>query len=111
MKFKFEVVIDADPQVVWQMLDAKTPNIDNVTERREPHFMAGTCESSKGITLIVNHLEAIDDIQTKWMMYANHSFRGIYKILGLFVAGSIRKRNEDLMNKFKLFVETEQAQQ
>ena len=111
MKFKIEVVIDAGPRTVWQMIDGRTPNIDTVTERREPHFMAGTRESSQGTTLIVNHFEELDEGHTRWIMYANHSFRGVFKVLGLFTAGSIRRHNEDLMNNFKLFVETEQAQQ
>ena len=110
MKFSNQIIIDADPRTVWQTVDEKVPNIDTVTERREPHFLAGVCESSMGTTLIVNHFEAVDDSQTRWAMYANHSFKGIYRILGLFVANSIRKRNEDVMSKVKLVVETEQAQ-
>ena len=110
MKFKIDILIDADPQMVWRMVDEKAPNIETVTERREPHFLAGTTESTAGTTLIVNHFEAIGNSQTRWVMYANHAFKGVYRIFGVFVAGSIRQRNEDVMSKFKLLVETEQAQ-
>jgi uncharacterized protein YndB with AHSA1/START domain len=84
--------------------------IETITERREPHFMAGTYESDVGNALIVNHFEDAGDGRTRWVMYGNHSFRGIFRFLGLFFATAIRKRNADMMNNFKLFAETKQAE-
>ena len=114
MKFRHEIVIDADQQSVWEAFDDPANNkvtlIDTVTERREPHFMAGTCESNVGNALIVNHFEDAGDGRTRWAMYGNHSFSGIFRFLGIFYAGSIRKRNEDMMHNFKLFAETKQAE-
>ena len=43
-------------------------------------------------------------------MYGNHSVKGVFRFLGIFFAGSVRKRNEELMNNFKLFAETRQAE-
>ena len=114
MKFRHEVVIDADQQLVWEAFDdlanMKVSLIETVTERREPHFMAGTYESDAGNALIVNHFEDAGAGRTRWAMYGNHSFRGIFRFLGIFFADSIRKRNEDMMNNFKLFAETKQAE-
>jgi hypothetical protein len=148
MKFRNEIVIDADQQSVWATfhkrenmkawqptLEAftsvsgengqpgavaelvydengrKVKLIETITERREPHFMAGTYESDIGSALIVNHFEDIGEGRTRWIMYGNHSFKGVFRLLGIFFAGSVRKRNEDLMNSFKLFAETQQAEQ
>lgn len=114
MKFRHEIVIDADQQSVWEAFDdpanRKVTLIETVTERRAPHFMAGTCESHVGNALVVNHFEDAGDGRTRWAMYGNHSFRGIFRFLGIFLAGSIRKRNEDMMHNFKLFAETKQAE-
>ena len=147
MKFRHEIVIDADQDSVWAAFDdpgnmqARQPTLESftrksgmdghpgavaelvynengrkvtlletVTERREPHFMAGTYESDAGNSLIVNHFEDTGDGRTRWTMYGNHSFKGIFRFLSLFFAGSIRKRNEDMMNNFKLFAETRQAE-
>ena len=114
MKFRLEVLIDASLETVWKILDDQDgpgiPIIDNVTERREPYFLAGNYEAPTGSAVVVNHFEAIDNHKTRWSIYANHTFKGIYKIIGLFFAGSIRKSSEETMNKFKLFAETEQAQ-
>jgi uncharacterized protein YndB with AHSA1/START domain len=147
MKFRHEIVIDADQASVWAVFDdpgnmqawqptlesftrrsgqdgqpgavtelvydengRKVTLIETVTERREPHFMAGTYESDVGNALIVNHFEDAGDGRTRWVMYGNHSFRGMFRLLGIFFAGSIRKRNEDMMNNFKLYAETRQAE-
>lgn len=147
MKFRHEIIIDADPQRVWAAFDntgnmkawqptlesftrksgedgqpgavaelvyhengRKVTLVETITERREPHFIAGIYESDAGNALIVNHFEDAGDGCTRWTMYGNHTFRGIFRLLGLFVAGSIRKRNEAMMNNFKLFAETQEAE-
>jgi uncharacterized protein YndB with AHSA1/START domain len=147
MKFRHEIVIDADRDAVWTAFDdpenmrawqptlesfalkggeaghpgavtelvydengRKVTLLETVTERREPDFMAATYESDVGNALIVNHFEDAGDGRTRWTMYGNHSFRGIFRVLGIFFAGSIRRRNEDMMNNFKLLAETKRAE-
>jgi carbon monoxide dehydrogenase subunit G len=147
MKFRHEIIIDAEQRSVWATFDnpqnmkawqptlesftrksgedgqpgavaelvydekgRKVKLIETVTERRAPHFMAGTYESNMGNALIVNHFEDVGNGRTRWVMYGNHSFRGIFRVLGIFFAGEIRKRNEHMMNNFKLFAETKQAE-
>ncbi|MDH3587401.1 MAG: SRPBCC family protein [Gammaproteobacteria bacterium] len=147
MKFRHDIVIDADQGAVWAAFDdpanmkawqpalesftrksgedgqpgavaelvynengRKVTLTETVTERREPHFMAGTYESDVGNALIVNHFEDAGNGCTRWARYGNHSFKGIFRFLSIFFAGTIRKRNEDMMNNFKLFAETQQAE-
>ena len=116
MKMKLEIVIDAGPETVWRLFDNPEdmkkwqPMIETVTERREPDFMAGTCESAMVKTIIVNHFEGLGVGRTRWSLYANHTFKGIYKLFGLFLGSSIRQRNEELMNNFKLHTETVEAE-
>lgn len=82
---------------------------ETVTERREPQFLAGTYDTAWATTLIVNHFEEIDDNTTRLVSYTNMKFKGIMKIMSLFVAKSIRDRVEADLNRFKLLVETEAA--
>lgn len=82
---------------------------ETITERRKPDFLAGIYESPMGKTLIVNHFEAVDENTTRWTTWCNFNFRGIMKIMSLFVFGSIRKRTEADMERFKLMVETNLA--
>lgn len=82
---------------------------ETITERRKPDFLAGTYDSPMGKTLIVNHFEAVDEKTTRWTAWCNFNFRGIMKIMSLFVIGSIRKRTEADMERFKLMVETDLA--
>ena len=115
MKIKLELVIDADRNTVWQTFDDPETRtkwrqmIHNVTERREPHFIAGTYESVTGRAVIVNHFEDAGNGQTHWTMYVNHTFKGIYKFLSIFFGAKIRNHHEEIMNNFKLYTETAQA--
>lgn len=81
-----------------------------IIERRDPDFVAAVYVSRWGKALIVNHFEVIDDNTTQWMAYANHTFTGMMRLGGLFVGKSIRERAAADMNKFKLVVETEVAE-
>ena len=82
---------------------------ETITERRQPVFLAGTYESPMSKTLIVNHFEAVDENNTRWKSWCNFTFSGYMKIMSLFVSGMIRKRTEADMQRFKLLVETDQA--
>lgn len=79
---------------------------ETITARREPDFLAGTRESDSGNAVVVNHFEETDDGKTRWVAYWNHAFKGLSMVTTLFTHGSIRKRTEDDMNRFKLLVET-----
>ena len=65
MKFRLEVLVDASPETIWKLMDKKDgpgiPIIDDVSERREPHFLAGSYESRSGSAIVVNHFEAIGE--------------------------------------------------
>lgn len=84
---------------------------ETVTEKRGPGFMAGTYESEHGTTLVVNHFAAIDEHKTRWTSWCNFTFKGFMRLMSVFVAGTIRKRTEADMQRFKLLVETEIASQ
>lgn len=116
MKIQTEIIIDADRETVWRMID----NPDNmtkwqstftleVTERRKPVFVAGTCDSGMGTAVIVNHFDELPDGKTKWTAYWNHTFRGFFRLLAPFKRASMARQVEDDLNRFKLFVESEVA--
>ena len=96
-------------ELVYNENGKKVTMTETVTERRKPHFMAGTYDNDRATSLIVNHFEEIDDNTTRSISYSNMNFKGIMKILSLFVARSIRARVEADLNRFKLLVETEAA--
>jgi len=116
VKIKIELVIDADRNTVWRTFDDPEnrnkwqPMIRTVTESREPDFIAGISESAMSKAVIVNHFEDVGEGQTRWSMYGSYTFKGLYKLLSIFFGGSIRKHNEEIMNNFKLYTETVQAE-
>lgn len=84
---------------------------ETITERRDREFLAGTYDNAYGTTLIVNRFEAIDVNTTRWTMWCNFRFRGFMKIMALFMAGSIRRRTNDDLERFKLLAESKAAEQ
>ena len=96
-------------ELVYEEKGKEVIQTETITERRRPDFLAGIYDNAWAKSLIVNHFEAIDDNTTRFVCYSNMQFKGMMKIMSLFVAGSIRKRVEDYMDRFKLFVETEAA--
>ncbi len=96
-------------ELVYNENGKKITMTETVTERRKPQFMAGIYESARTTSLIVIHLEEIDDNTTRFVSYTNMKFKGIMRILSLFVGNSIRIRAEADLNRFKLLVETDAA--
>ncbi len=96
-------------ELVYDEKGKKVVMKETITERRQPDFLAGTYESPMGKALIVNHFEAVDQDSTRWSAWCNVTFQGLMKVMSLFVGGAIRKRTEADMLRFKLMVETDQA--
>ncbi len=96
-------------ELVYDENGKKVTMTETVTERRKPHFMAGTYDNDWATSRIVNHFEEIDDNTTRFISYTNMNFKGIMKIMSVFVSRSIRARAEADLNRFKLLVETEAA--
>ena len=99
----------ATSELVYNENGKKITMIETVTERQKPQFMAGIYDSARATSLIVIHLEEIDDNTTRFVSYTNMKFKGMMKIMSVFVAKSIRDRAEADLNRFKLLVETDAA--
>ena len=82
---------------------------ETITESRAPDFLSAIYESKYSSTIIVNHFESIGESTTRWTAWCNFAFKGFMKIMAPFIAGTIRKRTEDDMHRFKLLVETDAA--
>jgi len=82
---------------------------ETITERRDDAFLAASYESSHGSALIVNRFESLDASSTRWTAWCNFRFRGVMKLVSLFLSGTIRKRTEGDMQRFKLMVESDIA--
>ena len=81
-----------------------------VAERRAPDFLAVTFETPGGSMLVVNHFEALDDQRTRWSSWCNFNFTGLMKFFAIFMRGSMRRREEADMQRFKLMVESDLAE-
>jgi uncharacterized protein YndB with AHSA1/START domain len=96
-------------ELVFNEGDKKLFLKETITERRDPDFLAGSYESTYGSTVIVHHFEMINHSTTRWTSWCNFTFRGMMRLMTYFIAGSIRTRTREDMERFKLLVETDEA--
>jgi uncharacterized protein YndB with AHSA1/START domain len=83
---------------------------ETITERRDQEFLAGTYETQFGTTTVVNRFESTSDGNTRWSVWCRFQFRGFMKVMALFIAGSIRRRTNDDLGRFKLLAESVAAE-
>jgi uncharacterized protein YndB with AHSA1/START domain len=99
----------ATAEIVFDEKGKEVTLKETVTERREKSFLAATFEMPHGTSQIVNHFEVVDAKTTRWTSWCKFSFTGLMNVLSVFMAGTIRKRTEGDMNRFKLMVESDIA--
>ena len=97
---------DAVSELVYDENGREVIMTETITARSEPNFLGGTYEARGMNVVIVNHFKATADNQTLWTMNAKYGFKGIMKIMALFMRKSICARSDTDMNRFKLLVET-----
>jgi hypothetical protein len=110
LKLKLDIMIDAARETVWDAFDKV--NDDGkwvVTDKHRPDFIAGNYITAGSRAVVVNHFEQVAPQRTKWIVFANYRFTGAMKFLSFFGAGKIRDRTMANMERFKLFVETQVA--
>lgn len=100
---------DAVSELVYHENGRELVMTETITARREPDFLGGTYESKWGTVIIFNRFEETDDGNTRWVSNTNYMFRGFMKIMAFFMRKSIISRSDTDMNRFKLLVETEVA--
>lgn len=100
---------DAVSELVYDENGREIVMTETITARREPEFLGGTYESKWGTVIIFNHFEDTGDGKTRWVSNGNYIFKGFMKIMALFMRKSIFSRTDTDMNRFKLLVETEVA--
>ena len=100
---------DAVSELVYDENGRDVVMTETITARREEGFLGGTYESDWGTVVVFNHFEETDQGKTRWTSSLNYSFKGVMKIMALFMHKSIRNRSDRDMNRFKLFVETDTA--
>lgn len=82
-----------------------------ITEKRAPDFMAVEYDSAWSRVVVVNHFRSLDDGRTLWTVYSRHRFKGMMRVMALFIRKAIRERNDDWLQRFKLLVESRVAEQ
>ena len=110
MKLKLEIMIKAAQETVWDAFNSVSDDGKwDVTEKRRPAFIAGNYIPDGSNAIVVNHVDKVAPQETKWLVFAHYRFTGAMKFFSFFGAGKIRDRTMANMERFKLFVETQVA--
>jgi hypothetical protein len=71
--------------------------------------MAGLCTGEHGRTIFVNHFEDAGDDMTRWTACTNRFFKGMIRLMYIFLAGSTREHTESGLQRFELVVESSET--
>ncbi len=108
VKTQHEIIIDAPRDAVWEAFakSADAAVIDEITEQREPDFLAGTAVISGGRAVIVGHFADHGDSATKVTVYANRFFKGLAKLTSVMKGDALKDDIDRKLNRLKLAIET-----
>ena len=100
---------ESTAELVYDENGRRVVMTETITERRKPDFIAGIYETRHSTTLIFNTFEQAGENRTRWTAWTNMSFKGLMKIMAVFSVKALKRRTEDDMQRFKLMVETDRA--
>lgn len=100
---------DAVSELVYHERGRDVSMTLTITARREQVFLGGTVESGSGTVVVFNLFEDFGHEKTRWIVNTRYRFRGLMKIMALFLHGTLLRRTEDDLNRFKLLVESNTA--
>ncbi len=81
--------------------------IEQVTERREPDFLATQADDGNGRATTVYHFEQLDGNRTRWVVYTGYVTHGLKRLFAPLFRQGIADEIETTLNRFKLMVESD----
>ena len=84
--------------------------IESLTESRRGDFAALLIESDQESVLEVHRFEDMGNARTRWSAWARTRFHGLRRVTALFGASALRESLANDMQRLKLLVESQQAQ-
>ena len=97
-------------EVIFDHSGRKLRAVTTVMEKREPEIMATVSDSESSITKMTYRFEPLPNNQTRWILDIEYRFKGLYKIVALFLRKSMHARADGEMRNFKQLVESEYLQ-
>ena len=80
---------------------------ETIIGRNRPVGFSGVYEADTVRNVISNRFADLGEGRTRWELETEFQFRGLYRLVAPFMSGSIRKRTEEDMQRFKKLVEAE----
>lgn len=89
--------------------DSRPVEIESVTEARRPDLLATVIESDRYRRTVVHKLEEAGDGHTRWTAWSNTRSGALTQLRALFQRSALADTLEEDMERFKLMIQSEQA--
>lgn len=97
--------VGAKSHLVYEMNGRKIEMVETITERNLPDVFSGTYDV-EGVHNIIENRFIEEGGKTRWIANNEFQFKGIMKLMSIFMRGTIKKQTLSDMNRFKEFAES-----
>jgi hypothetical protein len=95
----------AKSKLKYNMEGKEIEMIETIMVRNLPKEFSGTYEAKGIFTIVRNYFKPCEQGKTIYIAENEYEFKGLMKIVSLFIPGAFRKQSLKMMNHFKLFAE------
>ncbi len=100
----------AQMKLYYEMGNRKLEMIETILKRDLPETLNAAYEASGVTNIQHNRFEPIDDQRTRWISVNEFKFKGLMRVMGLFMRSAFPKQTRRIMESFKAFAESEGRQ-
>ena len=79
---------------------------ETITQRIAMEEFCAVYEAGSVTNTIRNQFADLSGNRTRWTLESDFQFRGLYRLMSIFMGGSLRKQTEETMRMFQQFVES-----
>lgn len=97
----------AKSKLKFDMGKRKVEMIETVLVSNLPEEFSGTYDANGVHNIIKNRFEQISDNKTKYITDQEFQFKGMMKLMGVFMPGAFKKQTQKYLELFKNFAEKE----
>jgi len=97
-------------ELVYALPDGPLRLTETISERREPDFLAATCEGKGVRGLTVHHFERLRDGESRWIVYSNYRISGLRRWFGALTRDWTGPVDQHDLQRFKLLFESKRAE-
>jgi len=89
----------------YEMGKRKIEMIETIIKRDLPHEFTATYEAKGVYNIVKNNFIKLNENKTTWISHNEFQFKGMMKLMAIFMPGAFKKQSFNMMENFKRFTE------